>query len=191
MTEADKDKLVKELGGGKGHLLSGYRVPVTVNRASQDGKTPFEQGNFLRWVNLTSSDQGIEPVQVSVQGILKGDVTVGLQSDEGRVDFGDFDRAKGSRRTMTLQSNRTGLDLELDRTRIPPYVEVRFPDQPEIASSGHRTWILHLAIQPNKARGTFPRRDDPIYRDSAIYVKTKELSPRTIRIPITGTANDG
>jgi hypothetical protein len=51
--------------------------------------------------------------------------------------------------------------------------------------------VLEVRIPRDKARGEFPRLDDPVYHDSAIYVKTKEKPPRTIRIPVTGTANEG
>jgi hypothetical protein len=109
----------------------------------------------------------------------------------GRVDLGNFVRRDGTRwRRLALESDLAGMELELERSRLPKYLEVRFPPKPEESKSGHRTWRLEVRVPPNAARGPFPRREDPAYRDSAVYVRIAGKTPRSIRIPVTGVAND-
>ncbi len=170
-------------------VLSGYRVPVTLHARAKDG-TPFELGHFRRYVQLASDDEGIEPVQVRISGMVQGDVTVG-DGKEGRgsISLGPFHRSRGARGSITVQTDKD-FDLTLDSSRIPAYLKVDFPDKPEMTPSGHRVWVLSVEVPPNAAQGEFPRSDDPVYHDSAIYVKTNEKPPRFIRIPVTGAANE-
>jgi hypothetical protein len=62
---------------------------------------------------------------------------------------------------------------------------------PQKSLGGHRMWVLRVEVPPSAARGEFPRLEDPVFRDSAIYVKTNEQPPRSIRIPVRGVANEG
>jgi hypothetical protein len=168
-------------------MLSGYRIPVTVRAKAKDG-TPIEWGHFRRYVNLTSDDPGIEPVQVKVSGDMQGEVTIG-SNKEKTINLGPFARSQGARGDVVLQTDVKGLELELDLARVPEYLKVRFPEKPEVSPSGHRMWLLEVEVPRNAANGEFPRPDDPVYRDSAIYVKTNENPPRSIRVPVAGAAN--
>lgn len=169
-------------------LLSGYRVPVTVRARAKDG-TAIEWGHFRRFVNLTSDDDGIEPVEVKLIGEVHGDVTVGSGTEGGAINLGPFVRSRGTRGEIVLQTDAPGIDLELDKAHVPEFLEAKFPDKPETSPGGHRLWVLEVKVRPNAARGEFPRAEDPVYHDSAIYVKTKTEPRRTIRIPVTGVAN--
>jgi hypothetical protein len=171
-------------------LLSGYRIPVTVRGRAKDG-TPIEWGHFRRYVNLSSDDDGIEPMEVKLIGEVHGDVTVGSEKEGGTINLGPFVRSRGARGEIVLQTDAPNLNLELDKAHVPEFLKAHFPDKPETSPGGHRLWVLEVNVPPNAARGEFPRADDPLYHDSAIYVKTKEQQPRTIRIPVTGTANEG
>jgi hypothetical protein len=172
-------------------VLCAYRIPITLRAVSEDGKMPFELGPFRRWVVLTASDEDeIDPVRTVVSGRIEGDVTVGNPTDAGAIAFGVFERQRGARRTVVLQSSVPGLKLELDPDhKVPEYLKVKL-DKAREGPAGSRTWDLRVEVVPGGARGVFPRDDDPTYRDSALYLKTVEKTPRTIRIPVTGTAND-
>jgi hypothetical protein len=168
-------------------MLSGYRIPVTVHAKAKDG-TPIEWGHFRRYVSLTSED-GIEPVQVKVTGDMHGEVTIGNNHEGKAINLGPFARSRGARGEIILQTDVRGLELKLDAARVPEYLKVRFPEQPEVTPNGHRMWVLEVEVPPNAAIGEFPRPDDPVYRDSAIYVTTNENPPRSIRVPVAGAAN--
>lgn len=174
-----------------GSVRSGWRVPVHLRAVSEDGKTPFELGVFQRWVKLTSPDPGVEPMRVPVTGRVVGDVTV--LDEEARIAFGNFPHSRGTGFAgVTLESDTPGTELKLETERLPKYLEARLPAKPNLsASSGHQTWRLEVRVRPGAARGQFPRHEDPAYADSAVYVQIGGKTPRSLRIPVTGTANDG
>jgi hypothetical protein len=174
------------------HILCAYRIPITLQAESEDGTMPFELGPFRRWVTLSGSEEdGIELVRTAVEGRIEGDVSVGNPSDAGAILLGVFERQRGARRSVVLQSNVPGLELKLDPDhKVPDFLKVQLADKAEIGPAGSRTWKLQVEAVPGRARGLFPRDDDPTYRDSAVYLKTLEKTPRTIRIPVKGTANE-
>ena len=191
MTEADLLRLGSSPQLHMMRVLSGYRIPVTLNAKAKNG-IPFEMGHFRRYVKLTSDDAGIEPVEIKISGVVRGAVTVkGNASESGAINLGLFRRSQGKGATVSVQTDVKDLDLELDSTRIPAFLKVDFPKKPDVTDSGHRSWLLRVEVPPDAARGEFPRSDDPVYHDSAIYVKTKETPQRSIRIPVVGTANEG
>ncbi len=171
------------------HILSGYRIPIVLHAKAKDG-TPFEMGHFRRFVKLTSPDEGIEPVEVEVLGLVEGDVKVGGPKEGGAVLLGPFPSSRGAKGDVTLQSDRPGLELTLDDTRVPSFVKAKL-EGPEKSLGGHRMWVLRVEVPPSAASGEFPRPEDPVFRDSAIYVKTNEKPSRSIRIPVRGVANAG
>jgi hypothetical protein len=171
--------------------LSGYRIPVTVRARAKDG-TPMEWGRFHRVVQLSSPDPGIDPVQIQVTGEVVGEISI-AGDEGGTINLGPFLRRHGIRRAINLETDERGIELELDTRRQPKFLNVELKGPLE--TSGHRSWVLEVEVPPNAARGEFPRSDNPDYRDSAIYVKTKDgkagPSLRSIRIPVKGVANEG
>jgi hypothetical protein len=173
-----------------GPVLHGYKVPVTLRRFSPDGKTPLEIGQFRREVHLSSPDEGLNAKTVAVRGTILGDVRVegGIG---GALLFGSFRRTRGSKHeSLTLRTEVPDLHLEVDREQTPDFVEVTLPEEPEVRGK-ERVWRVEAWVPPGKARGPFPRSQDPRYRDSAIYFKTVGKTPRSIRVPVSGTANEG
>jgi hypothetical protein len=172
--------------------LSGYRIPVTVWARAKDG-TPIEWGRFHRIVQLTSPDPGFEPVQIQVTGEVVGDISIGSGDEGGTINLGPFPGSHGTSRAINLETDEKGLDLELEKTRNPKFLKVTLSEPQD--GPGHRAWVLRVTVPPNAAHGEFPRPDNPDYRDSAIYVKTKGgktgTSLRSIRIPVRGVANEG
>jgi len=174
-------------------VLSGYRIPVTVRAKAKDG-TPMEWGRYHRVVLVSSTDPGIDPIQVQVSGEVLGDISVGGGDEMGTINLGPFPRTRGARHSIVLQTDEKGIDLELDTTRKPNFLNVTL-SKPEESAGGHRSWVLSVEVPPNAARGEFPLADNPDYRDSAIYVKTRGgksgRSLRSIRVPVRGVANEG
>ncbi|HEY7327176.1 MAG TPA: hypothetical protein VH592_06040 [Gemmataceae bacterium] len=170
----------------------GYRVPVTVRPRAKDG-TPMEWGRFHRTVQLSSPDPGIEPVQIQVMGEVVGDISVGVGDEAGAINLGPFPQSRGTHRSINLETDEKAIDLELDLKRKPKYLNVTLSEPQDTGS--HRSWVLRVEVPPGAAQGEFPRADNPVYRDSAIYVKTKGgksgTSLRSIRIPVHGVANQG
>jgi hypothetical protein len=186
LTEGDKGEMHRLT------VLSGYRIPVTVRARAKDGM-PIEWGRFQRTVQLSSTDPGIEPVQVQVMGEVEGDVSIGINNEGGTINLGPFRRTHGIGNAINLETDEKSIDLELDQARNPKFLKVTLSEPQETA--GHRSWVLRVKVPPNAARGEFPRPDNPDYRDSAIYVKTKGgktgSSHRSIRVPVRGVANEG
>ncbi len=178
-----------EKQGSIPRLLCGYRVMVTLREAAPDG-TPLERGRFRRAVRLTCPDAGLSQ-RVSLEGAVLGDVVVGTRADGGTVQMGSFPAAEGAAAMVPLQSDVTGLELEVDAARTPAFLDVPPLKEPEVTPSGHRTWKLVVRVRPNGVLGKFPSDDNPALRDSAVYVRRKGGPPRTIRIPVVGTANSG
>jgi hypothetical protein len=188
-TPEDRAKLAGEV---RANIRCAYKTTVTLRPVAPDGRTPFEQGLFHRRVEFSGPD-GIQPLEASVTGRLVAVVTVGDAEGAGYVAFGPFLRSEGMVKKVVLHSDAPKLELEVDTDpgRVPEFIDTPKLEFQEETPSGHRTWLLTLQIPPNKGRGgRFPNAEDPAYRDSAIYIKTKEKPPRTIRVPLSGVAND-
>jgi hypothetical protein len=169
-----------------------YRVPVTLQPVSADGTVPFELGIFHRFVEFRCDGAGMEPQQTTVSGQVQGLVTVGGSTDGGKIAFGPFLASQGAKKTIELHTDEK-LDLEVDASRVPPFlgpVELKATD---VSVGGHRSWLLKVTIPEDKVVGIFPDPRVPNLRDSAIYINTRDRDGklRAIRIPVTGTANAG
>jgi hypothetical protein len=154
-----------------GPVLAGYKVPVTIRAFSRNGKVPFDVGAFSRAVLLSSPDVAGEPKRVLVRGRIAG--LVDIPGDEGAgevVNFGPFPRREGGAATpLTLTSTVPGLRLEVDRKRTPDFLEATL-EGPKVVDDSTRGWTLRASVLPGKVSGTFPRAEDPLYEDSAIYL---------------------
>jgi hypothetical protein len=174
-----------------GKVLCAYRIPLTLRAVAADGRTPFDLGPFRRRVEVQAGDVD-EPIQVTVTGRVRGLVSVANDEQGGNVTLGGFPSSKGKRATVALESEVPGVDLGFDRKRTPPFLDARL-GAPQTSTSGRRAWQLRVEVLPNQARGPFPRREDPPFQDSAIYLNAlqKGKPPLPVRIPVIGTANEG
>jgi hypothetical protein len=174
-----------------GRVMCAYRIPFTIKAVSKDGKTPFEVGPFRRHIVLSSPDVHGEAKQVAVTGRVRGPVLIGNE-EGGEIDFLNFPRRNGSRtEKISLQSDVPGLALELDRKRTPDFLEVKLQREKEVIA-GRQVWTLSARVKPGKATGVFPRREDPRFADSAIYLKMTipGKADGSVRIATQGTANE-
>jgi hypothetical protein len=181
-------RMEKQQAPGAGsHVRCGYRFHVTVRERSADGKDPIDLGPFRRVIRLTSTDEGVEPLEVIVTGIVEGEVSV-IGDDQGRVLFQNFPASRGKVHAITLRADSKDIDLEVFKK--PEFLKAEL-SKPEEGAFGRRTWRLRLEVLPNKITGAFPRYEDPDLRDCALYLsmKTKGDYARRIRIPVSGMAS--
>jgi hypothetical protein len=176
LSDAERRERAKSADGPMYHRCA-YRVTVKLRDVSADGTTPFEWGPFQRSLRLKCAGTDVAQ-QVVLRGTVQGDVVVGAPNTGGGLDI------QGGTGAVLLQSDVPGLELEVDAARTPEYLEVPPLKEPEVASSGHRTWRLVVKVRPNKVSGPLPG-------DCAVYVKRKGGAPRTIRVPVVGLSNSG
>jgi hypothetical protein len=181
-----------------GRVLCAYRIPVTVLAVSKDGKTPFDLGPFRRNVLLSCPGVTEEPTQVAVTGMVRGIVEVGADSDSAEIKFGEFPRRKGKSESTSIQSEVAGLSLEVDPRRTSSFLKATL--SPPDRSSRRQEWRLTVQVLPEKAFGVFPRREDPLLEDSAVYLRAtwkvadakgeERTVSRSVRIAVSGTGNE-
>jgi hypothetical protein len=179
----------------EGRVLCAYRIPVTALAVSKDGKTPFDIGPFRRHVIVSCPDVP-EPKQVTVTGRVSGIVEIGSDDSGAEIDFTAFPRLQGKRESIAVQSDRADVELSVDDKRTSKFLKATLqkpdPDRQE--------WKLLVEVKPGEAFGDFPRRDDPLFEDSAVYLTAtyhvtdkkgeKKKTTRPIRIAVKGTANE-
>ncbi len=186
LTGEHLDKLQESL---RVPALSAYSIPVTVREEIQEGDKvrQIDMGPFRATLKMTS-DVGDDPVIFFVTGFVEGDVTVvGDTSTRDRVQLETFSGRSGTTRTVALESDPT---VKLTVAQKPDFMTV---DLKEGASaSGRKTWAMTLTIAPDAVSGAFPRTDDALLRDTAIYLNSKKTASdlgRRVRIPVSGTAS--
>lgn len=164
-------------------VLSGYRVTVTVSERAPDGRQ-IDVGPYRAVVRL-KSDATETPVEVTVAGQAVGEVTVISEGDtRDRIRLETFPARIGITRKATLEGPPT---MKLAVDTVPDFMKVDLKEE-TAAAPGRRAWSLTVTIAPNAVTGPFPRNDDLLLRDTAIYLKTQSDPPRRIRIPVSGTA---
>ncbi|MFQ3652216.1 MAG: hypothetical protein SNJ75_18010 [Gemmataceae bacterium] len=173
-----------------GRVLSAYRIPLTLRSMAADGKTPFPIGPFRRKLLITSPDlPTMDTGAISLNGQVRGLVEIGSEEIQGMVTFGSFPSKRGRSEVVNLSSDVAGIELSVDTSRTAPFL-VASLSEPQKAGETRQLWKLRLEIKPGAAVGSFPRRDDPRYEDSAVYLLAKPPGQpvRPIRIAIQGTA---
>jgi hypothetical protein len=176
----------------RGPVRCGYKVPVILRHVAKDGMRPFDLGPFQRGVSLTCPDVPGDPKVVMVTGRVRGIVDIGYDDARGEINFRTFSQQDGARETLSLQSDVPNLKLRFDEKRTPSFLTARL-DGPTRSGESRQSWTLKAEAKKGAARGPFPRRGDPLYEDSAIYLEALEPGklPRPIRIPVHGTAKEG
>jgi hypothetical protein len=172
----------------KARMLSCYRVPLTLQKLAPDGKTPFDQGNFRRQVEVFT-DAMEKPLTLTFNGMVVGDIQINGVDDAGGVAFGSFPKdSSPERKVVYFRTDSPDVKLELVKERVPEFLDATFTDE-SVAGERNKAWKLEVRVAPG-VYGTFPRDDDPAYRDSAIYLRTVGPSPQHIRVGVRGDAVD-
>jgi len=180
--EKINEEETRALRGKIGPVLAGYRVTVSV-RERLDDRTRSDEGIFQHGVDLFPSDgkEKLDPLQVTLRGLIRGDVIV--EGAETGIRLGSFPARQGTGHEVILSTKQPDLDLQVDSH--PPFMSVNLKQ--EKTNSGPR-WKLRLEIGRDQAAGPFPRADNEVYKDTAIFLKIGGEAPRRLRIPVSGTA---
>jgi hypothetical protein len=193
LTTAECRSLTKQYGLDKivVPVRSGYRVPITLREKGADGKTMVDLGTIRRWVSLKAPDiEPVEPILTSYEMTIVGDVQLNMRGEARTVDFGPFNRAQGSKTVpVSVWTDNPAVSLEVDRERTSPFIEAHLEEETSSTAQARRTWRINIKVRPNQAIGDFPRGDDGQYQDSAVYLKIKGGTWKSIRIPVQGSAN--
>ena len=108
--------------------------------------------------------------------------------DRGYVLLNRFERQDGTRTAVILETRDPGLTLEVDKERSPTFVQVEIDKRPKVSGERLR-WEMRLVVPPGKVSGDFPRAEG-VYRDCAVFLKIGGEKPRSLRIPISGRADN-
>ena len=170
-----------------GGMLSAWRVPLTLRAMAADGKTPCDIGPFSRTLLVTSPDFPTIEKVVNVSGRVRGLVEFGNDNDMGELNLGVFSRKVGKTDSINLTSELTGLDTNRTAKFLTPVIS-----DPEPVGTSRRQWKLKLTVKPGAAFGRFPRKEDALYEDSAVYLigTAPGQPPRTVRIAVMGSATE-
>lgn len=156
----------------KCRVLAGYRVTVTVHE-SRDGQ-PLDLGPFHRRILLTAGPGDGESAAVTMQGMVRGEVTFLNPEDKDRIDLGLFRADRGGAKTVPLETSQDGPELQVS-SRTPTWLDVH------LARVGGRRWNLTVEVPANRLTGRLPD-------NSAVIVRTQGAGTRRMRIPVTGQA---
>jgi len=180
--EKINEEEARALRGEIGPVLAGYRLTVSVRERVDDRKRS-DEGVFQHRVDLFPSDgkEKLDPLQVTLRGLVRGDVLV--QGAETGIPLGSFPARRGTRHEVTLSTKQPDLDLQVGSH--PPFMTV---DLKKEKTSDAPCWTLRLEIGRDQASGPFPRADNEVYKDTAIYLKIGGAGTRRLRIPVSGTA---
>ncbi|MFO0879931.1 MAG: hypothetical protein U0840_21505 [Gemmataceae bacterium] len=191
--EAELQNPNTELGElGTSKVTCAYRIPVTLKPLADDGKTPFDLGYFRRRVLIKTPAIDNDARSVLIRGRIRGLVELGVGEQSGEINLRVFSKRHGKRESMPIVSEMQGVKLEVDESRLPPFLKASLtPGKP--TGDNRPSWMLRVEALPDKASGTFPRKDDPLYEDCAVYLISSMpgKQPRSIRIPVGGTASEG
>jgi hypothetical protein len=174
-------RLAATVPEGRVRALCAYMVTVTVHeRLSETVQMPI--GPFIRRL-IVSGHAGSEETPVLVSGTVQGEVIVGAEDDQGRINLGSYAARTGSRKIVHLTTLGSASDLTFDRVEPPTldYLKVKYFKKTGGASAGQTRWELCVEVPPGSPPGALPHQ-------CAIYLKTPGKSSRDICIPVSGVA---
>jgi hypothetical protein len=177
----DCQRIAATAPDGRVRALCAYKVTATV-RERQSETVQMPLGPFTRRLIL-SGLPGSEDTTVIVSGSVRGEVIVGAEDDQGRINLGSYAARSGARKIVRLTTLNSALDLQLDRVEPATldYLKVKHFKKMQGDSAGQTRWELCIEVPPGSPPGALPR-------ESAIYLKTPGKSSRDIRIPVSGLA---
>jgi hypothetical protein len=172
---------------GTTHPLTMYRVRITVRE--RVGENQMDLGPFTHKIVLTSDQRDFPKNTVTLDGTVRGDIKVGgveaedqrVQRERDKIVLRIFRSDRGTTQSIPIESAQTGTKLSVDSV-TPSYLEAVLTPV-EQSASGDR-WNLTLTVPPNRVTGRLPV-------DSVVVLKTSNVPPRRIRIPVLGRASLG
>jgi hypothetical protein len=188
LTERERDDLAESLrkpaqkdqeAGPKPRVLYGYQIHVTVQERVSEG-TRMDLGPFTRKV-VVSGPGGLV-AEVPMTGLVRGEIQVGGQDDNGRIKLGQFKARQGMKKTVRLTANRPGLKLRYERMEPDNLAFLNVDGPREVGTGAAVTqWDLRVEMKPGVPR---------LLEHCAVVLRmsSPESGDRLIRIPVTGAA---
>jgi hypothetical protein len=172
---------------GPTHPLTMYRVRITVRE--RVGENQMDLGPFTHKIVLISDQRDFPKNAVTLDGTVRGDIKVGgveaedqrVQRERDKIVLRIFRSDRGTTQTIPIESTQTGTNLSVDSVS-PSYLEAVLKPVEQTAL-GDR-WNLTLTVAPNRVTGRLPV-------DSVVVLKTSNVPPRRVRIPVLGRASLG
>ena len=184
LSDEESKILSAKLAEGPDHpvlVSSAYRVKLQVyerREVVKNGDKILRQLDLgpIDFVLKTIMGEG-QPVSVRVVGVVRGDVRL-REEDNDRIDFGTaFPSSESKAKTVTLTSQKQGLDIELiKKDCTPDYLGVTLTPGSEI--EGRKQWQLRVSIPADTLSGSLS--DGRI----VLRIKDQDASTRKIRIPV-------
>ncbi len=170
--ESDFIPLMMRLTIGRDYpvrVMSAYRMPITVS--PKVGGETLDIGKLIRVVNLVS---GNETKQIQVQGSMRGPLKL---SGSKELTFGFFNFTDEQNATVTIETDRTGVELEIvNELTQPAFMKLELIKQPDLNDRGF--YKLKAKLPGNEQLGDI--------KDGLVVLKSKGASPLRLRIPVTG-----
>jgi len=173
LTEVELQTLAATM---KTPIRSAYLIKVTVHERRSENE-PLDIGRFRRQLVLVS-DPDLEPLRVPLEGMVRGEVTIGRAEDKSQIDLGNFDARSGHSKSIAMTTEQQQLQLEIAESS-PKYLQVKLQENPQGGTGVSKQWNLQVTIPPNQAVGRLPE-------ESCIVLRTKSTTPRRVRIPVKG-----
>jgi hypothetical protein len=161
------------------HVVSAYRIDVTIHERLPNNGKQLDLGPLHRKLLLTTDQEDFPTLELAVQGMVRGDVTVGTEAQRDMIVLKTFPYRKGKSVTVPVESNQPDMILEID-SKKPDYLRVELEPRKELASPGRKRWDLTVIVPPNGPAGQL----------QDCFVKLKTNTDRYIRIPVVGRATE-
>jgi hypothetical protein len=174
MTAEEREKLSEK---EKSRVLAGYRVRITVQERTADGRQ-MDIGPFAKRLILTS-DAMEEEISIGVVGAVLGEIVVGADEDKGKILLQSFAARTGTMKEVIILAQQPGVELKTDEVKIEPASLDHVKATLKADRAGR--WKLLVKVLPGGPAGKLPG-------NAAIVLKIPGPPARQVRIPIRGTA---
>src|SRR5262249_42480882 len=134
------------------HVVCAYRISVTIHERLPNNGKQLDLGPFQRKLLLTTDQEDFPTLELAVQGMVRGDVTVGTESERDMIVLKTFPFRKGKEVTVPLESNQPDMKLTID-SKKPDYLRVQLTERADLASPGKKRWDLTVTVPPNSPAG--------------------------------------
>jgi hypothetical protein len=158
-------------------VRTGYHVTATLREGL--GKLQMPQGPFQRHLPIRLDESALDYPTAVVVGIVKGDVDVGGEADQGRIQLRTFSASEPKTAVIPLYAN-SDVNLELSE-HFPPFFKVELQKNARESTPQRAQWDLKLTVPAGEWTGELPT-------DSRVMVRIAGNPPRLINIPVVGLA---
>jgi hypothetical protein len=129
---------------------------------------------------IVDHNEAADPVGPTLKGVVRGDLVFGTPEDQGHVHLKNFLVSSAREYLFTIS---TGSGVKLVPEQVPDFLEVGVTAKE--TANGKTVWQMRVAIKPRVLRA------GPLPDNCAIILRTEEMPPRRIRIPVTGNGVPG